>query len=327
MLALAGGLLFLVNLARLFRQPPLPRSGLPEPLANQEEVDAIATRFTRLSGAYLLLGLVLGVVLAWWKPDSGRWELAWAHLLLLGFFLTMASGVCYHVLSRWSGVAWRSPRAVRVHFGLVAFGLPLMVLALMFDLRWLFVVAGPIQAVALALFLVNVVPVAWRGPSLVRWGMFLAAAFLLAGITMGSLFASDVTLGPRLRQAHVTANLFGWSGLLISAFGYAFVPRFAGTSWRSPWLPRLQVGVLATGVAMATTAWIWRGLAGAPDWAVVVPQVVVAVGLLAFAVQVAAAFMAAPGRQLHVLRMREGQAARPLPAGREWAAGRRDALP
>jgi len=76
-------------------------------------------------------------------------------MLLVGFFLTMASGVCYHVLSRWSGRPWRSVAAIRWHYLLVALGLPFMVLALATNWTGLFAVAGSVQATALALLLAN----------------------------------------------------------------------------------------------------------------------------------------------------------------------------
>jgi hypothetical protein len=67
-------------------------------------------RFTRMAGGYLLPGLVVGAALPWWRPGFGRWGLVWAHALLVGFIMSMASGVSYHVLPR----AWMpSPRRQR----------------------------------------------------------------------------------------------------------------------------------------------------------------------------------------------------------------------
>ena len=156
--ALAGGLLYAVSVIALFRSAPTSKFGPPLPFPEQAAVDAVGVRFTRLAGAYLLLGLLVGVMLRFWTPERGRWDLVWAHTLLLGWFLSMASGVCYHVLPRWTSARWRTPRLILPHYRVIQFGLPLMLLALALDTKWLFMLAGPLLALALLLFLFNVVP-------------------------------------------------------------------------------------------------------------------------------------------------------------------------
>src|SRR5690606_15579552 len=94
--ALAGGLLFVSSVIRLFRSPRVSNARPPLPFPEQEAVDRIGTHFMRLAGTFLLLGLVVGVLLHFWSPARGRWDLVWAHLLLVGWFLSMASGVLYH---------------------------------------------------------------------------------------------------------------------------------------------------------------------------------------------------------------------------------------
>lgn len=288
-LALAGGVLFMVNIVGLFRQPPTGEAA-PDRLAQQATVDRIATKFMRLSGTWLVLGLAVGVALVWWRPERGRWDLVWAHMLLVGFFLSMASGVSYHVLSRWSGRPWASIAAIRWHYTLVAIGLPFMVLALAAGWDPLFLVAGPIQAAALALLLVNAAPhvARLRGP--VRAGMVGAGAFLAIGLTLGVVFAVDPATGARLRQAHAIANLFGWAGLLISGFGYALVPGFAGAPLRWPRLALAQLAILVAGVAGGMVAVAWRRYGDGPEAAVIVAQSMVAAGMLLFAAHVAAMF-------------------------------------
>ena len=100
-LALVGGVLFMFNVAKLFHQ----KSTMP-PTVNRYEmqgaVDKAAIGFTKLSATLLLVGLAIGVMLSWWRPGFGRWDLVWAHTMLVGWFMTMAGGVCYHMLSRWT---------------------------------------------------------------------------------------------------------------------------------------------------------------------------------------------------------------------------------
>ncbi|MGI9253988.1 MAG: hypothetical protein ACR2J8_09590, partial [Thermomicrobiales bacterium] len=103
--ALCGGLTMMANVVALVRQPV---SGIlvPEGDVQQVAADRSGRRFTQLAGMYLMLGLVVGVMRSFWTPGAGRWELVWAHSLLVGFFLSMAAGVSYHVLSRWTGKQW-----------------------------------------------------------------------------------------------------------------------------------------------------------------------------------------------------------------------------
>ncbi|HET8523064.1 MAG TPA: hypothetical protein VFL82_07520 [Thermomicrobiales bacterium] len=260
--AFLGGLLFMVNIMRLFRQPAGATPPLPLPYPHQARVDKYATHFTRLSGLYLVVGLAIGVLLSWWTPASGRWELVWAHTLLVGFFLSMAAGVCYHVFARWTNKRWRWLGGIRLHLMLVTLGLPLMLAALATNDTSLFALAGPVQAAALALFLFNVAPMVTGLPLLTRVALIAAGALLLVGIGLGATFAIDPALGARLRLTHATLNLFGWTGLLISGMGYYLAPRFLGRPLRWRWLAWLQIVCLTVGAlggAGALARWTTDG--------------------------------------------------------------------
>ncbi len=227
-LALIGGILFVASLIRLFRSEPTTKAAPPLPFTEQAAIDKVGITFTRMAGIYLLLGLTVGYVTQIWTPDRGRWDLVWAHTLLLGWFLQMVSGVCYHVLSRWTGERWRSPGRIRAHLLAVTFGLPAMVGALAFDLDWLFAIAGPLQAIALTLFVWNIWPLVAKMPAISRLGMFLAASYLVLGVSIGASAAIDPANHVRMRFSHATINLLGFAGLLICAVGYYLFPRLAG---------------------------------------------------------------------------------------------------
>lgn len=259
--ALAGGLIFVGNSVRLFRRPKEARPAPPLPVAEQAAVDRLATRFTRLSGVYLLLGLAVGLLLSVWRPPFGRWDLVWAHTLLVGAFMPMASGICYHVLARWTGRPWRTVPLIRLHLWLVAAGLPPMLVALALDRTALFAVAGTAQAVAIALFLAAIAPMLPGLPQPTRAAFVGAAALLLVGIGFGALFALDPAAGARLRTVHAEINLFGWTGLLVSGVGYYLFPRFAGRPLRWPRLAPLQLALLGGGVTLAASAGGWRAFA------------------------------------------------------------------
>lgn len=256
--ALAAGVLFTVNIVLLFRREPV-RPAPPRPFPEQEAVDRLAIRFTRLSGVYLLVGLGIGLGIELRRPAGGRWDLVWAHAMLVGFFLSMAAGVCYHVLSRWTGLPWRWTRPIRLHLLLTTVGLPVMLLALATDRARLFEIAGPLQAAALALFLATIAPMVRGLPEPTRTAVAGAALFLVAGIALGSGFALDPALGARLRMAHAEINLFGWTGLLVSGVGYYLVPRFVGRALRWPRLATIQLALLTGGTVVGAAELAARG--------------------------------------------------------------------
>lgn len=292
--SLLAAVIFTVNIIRLFRRPVTgPPSPLPFP--EQATVDKIATQFTRLSGLYLLAGLVIGVLIAAGMVEQARWDLVWAHAMLIGFFLSMASGVCYHVLSRWTGKRWLAIWPMRVHLLAVTVGLPLMLVALATNVGSLFAVAGPLQAAALALFLIIIAPQVLALPGWSRPAIAGAALCLVIGIGLGTAFAIDRPLGARLRIVHAELNLFGWAGLLITGVGYYLVPRFAGRPLRWPRLAGVQLALLGGGVALGAVAAAQRGYGHDPVISLRLAQMAVAGGFALFAIIVAGTFGGRPG--------------------------------
>jgi hypothetical protein len=294
LLATIGAILFMTNLGLLFRQPGPPRP--PKVPMNertvQQRVDRLAIPFTVISGLMVVAGTALGLVMTFWTPTFGRWDLVWAHVMLLGFFFPMASGTSYHMLTRWTGRPWRFPRLVRVHLLAFLTSFPLMVVALAWDIDWMFLIAGPLMAVSMVAWAVNIVPMALQLAGPVRAGILLALVFLVAGVTFGVMFAVDPATGPRLRWTHVAANLYGFAGLLISGFGYAYLPRLSGARelrWPQLAVVQLVVMVIGVGAAMVTMGMRMYGNIG-PD-AVFAANGVAAIGMLLFAIQVAGTFL------------------------------------
>lgn len=211
---------------------------------------------------------------------GGRWDLVWAHAMLVGFFLSMAAGVSYHVLGRWSGRRWRSLRAIRVHLMIVTIGPPLMLIALATGWQALFLVAGSLQAAAVMLFLVTIVPMMPSLPGPTRAGFAGAALALASGVALGAAFAINPVLGAHLRSAHAMLNLFGGAGFLISGVAYYLVPRFAGRPLRWPRLVGFQLALLSGGIILGAGGWAWKGFGGNAVGAVSLAHAVVAVGFL-----------------------------------------------
>ena len=285
----------MLNIVRLFRADANNLPGLPLPYPDQARVDRIATGFMRLAASYLLVGLGIGVITEIHKPSTGRWDLVWAHAMLIGFFLSMASGVSYHVLSRWTTRRWRSVRAIRAHFLAVAFGLPLMLVALATNRAGLFYPAGMLQATALILFLVNALPLVLGLPAISKFAWVGAATCLTGGVILGASFAAHPELGARLRLAHAELNLFGWSGLLISGAAYYLIPRFAGAPLRWPRLAGAQIALLGTGVTVGGIALGARGYGHEVDSAIVGAQILLAVAFTLLGAIAAGTFLSRPG--------------------------------
>src|SRR5688500_16100968 len=77
LLAAAGAVLFMTNLGLRFRQPGPPR---PPKVPMRERttlqrVDRLAIPFTISSGLMVVAGTTLGLVLTFWTPGAGRWDL------------------------------------------------------------------------------------------------------------------------------------------------------------------------------------------------------------------------------------------------------------
>jgi hypothetical protein len=289
--ALMGGGLFVASVVLLFRSSPTTAVSPPLPFPEQREIDRTGTQFMRLASFYLLLGLAVGLMVVFWTPARGRWDLVWAHVMLLGWFLSMASGVAYHVLSRWTGARWRSPRRIRLHLLLVTVGLPVMLLALVLDLSWLFAVAGPLQAAALLLFIWNIMPLVARLPGIPRYGLTSAAVFLAAGVLLGASVAVDPANHVRLRFSHGQVNLLGWAGLLVCSMGYYLFPRFAGQPLRWPRLARMQLVLHTVGVLLGAVSWWWYlALDTAASTFIAAGGLLVSLSFLLFASVIAATF-------------------------------------
>jgi hypothetical protein len=317
--ALLGGLLFFVNVVRLFRGPQssLPAPPLPHP--DQAAVDRLATSFTRIAGLYLLVGLAIGVLNSRWQPPTGRWELVWAHALLLGFFLSMASGVSYHVLSRWTGRHWRSVAMIRIHLAIVAAGLPLMLIALARNWSGLLQIAGPLQAAGLILFGINILPLLVALPGLTRLAMIAAVTFLTVGLVIGSIFATDPAIGARLRMSHGVINLFGGAGLLICGVGTYLIPRFFGRVLRWTRLIAVSIAFLMSGAALSGTALAWRAYGEGSSALVFLAQSMIALGFLMFGAVLMATFFGRPGVAVTLNPQQLGNRPAPLPSRRTSA--------
>ncbi len=294
-LSLLAGVFFLFNIGQLFKQQTPVRPAPPLPYPAQSQADRIATNFTRLSAVWLLIGLVIGLLTSIRTPDTGRWELVWAHAMLVGFAFSMATGVTYHVLPRWTTGRWKSIVTLRIHWFVTLTALPLMVLALAIDSQIIFHMAAPLQAMVIILWIANCLPFIGKLPRPTRVGVAAALAALTCGVALGISFAVTPANGALLRPVHAELNLFGWAALMICGVTYYLAPRFAGMPLRWPRLVPVQlsltIGSLAAGIAL-----IWLRVEGYETGAAVqMAHLGSAIGLGLLGAMVAATF-AAPRR-------------------------------
>ena len=95
-------------------------------------------------------------------------------------------------------------------------------------------------------------------PLVSRIGTLAACTALSTGVLLGGWFAIDPTAGYRLRIAHGSINLFGFSGLLVAGVGYYLLPRFMGQALRWPRLAIAQIIIQIAGVVILALGWWWR---------------------------------------------------------------------
>jgi hypothetical protein len=196
------------------------------------------------------------------------------------------------VLARWTGGRWRRPRLIRLHLQLTLVALPLMLTALALDSRWLLAAGGSLQAAALLLYVWNVLPMLGPLPAPSRWAITCAVMFLAIGVLIGASFAMDPVNHTRLRYSHAVINLFGFAGLLVSGAGYYLFPRFAGQVLPWPRMAVAQVALQAAGVvALAFGLWWHVRNGGHAETLLAAAAIAVWLGLVAFAVQIAATFL------------------------------------
>lgn len=155
------------------------------------------------------------------------------HALVLGWVTTAMMGVLYQMTPVVISGRLLSFGLARVQLLLHLGGVGLFIHALT---RWDTVemaVAGPLVALSLLLFAINLGVAVWRAPehSIPRTGLALALVALLVTATLGLtwVFALQflwfpITLG-RL-SAHAHLGLVGWLGLTLMALSYQLVSMF-----------------------------------------------------------------------------------------------------
>ncbi len=83
--------------------------------------------FIRASLAWLGVGVLIGVSMAFWPAEALIYRPAHVHANLLGFVSMMIFGVAYHVIPRFTGNPLHSRRLPSIHLVVANLGLALLV--------------------------------------------------------------------------------------------------------------------------------------------------------------------------------------------------------
>lgn len=122
--------------------------------------------FLRSSLVWIVVGVAIGIGMAWWPADHLAYRPAHAHANLLGFVSMFMFGVGYHVLPRFVGapLSERQTRWAMRQLWIQNAGLVLMIAGWLTRPwrgslgQWLLVTGAPVSALGLGIF----VAIAWR---------------------------------------------------------------------------------------------------------------------------------------------------------------------
>jgi hypothetical protein len=236
------------------------------------------------------LGLVFGQLshgaswgLALWLAVRGATafispgEIAWIHLVALGWLTTTALSVLLHAIPQFVGVRWRFETIARGALFFFALGVAAFVVAFLVALPALFAIAC-VLGVTLTAYLVTAwatLGCALQSPDRIERAVARAFAVTLAllfiamllGVASASLFAGLASPAwvVRLPPAHAGIALFGWLTLLIYGVSARTLRPITGNRSTRPMLHVISgtatlVGALLLAAGIATIAWIaWLG--------------------------------------------------------------------
>lgn len=99
-------------------------------------MEPFVRRFIRASLAWLAVGVLVGVAMAFRPYEALALRPAHAHANLLGFVSMMIFGVAYHVIPRFAARPLHNRRLAALHLVVANLGLTLMVGGFVGRLRW-----------------------------------------------------------------------------------------------------------------------------------------------------------------------------------------------
>lgn len=203
--------------------------------------------------AYGLSWIVLASA-AWQGSPSFGLELAWVHLVALGWITTVALAVLIHVIPGFTDARWANEGLARGSIPYFAFGVALLTLGFYLNSQALIPIGGTLVCAALAVYLFAALRTLARA-GIERQERAIAAALgltlIVLGVTAALGYAFTFALGPgyfigmlRLAPAHAVLGIVGWLTILATGVSTrTFRPIFGAKS-------RFVVAHIAVGGAL-----------------------------------------------------------------------------
>jgi hypothetical protein len=244
-------------------------------------------------GASWLLALAIALH---GRPDTAPLqEIAWVHLVALGWLTTTALSILLHAIPAFLDVRWRYEGMARAALFCFGAGVAAFVVAFLAWPQTLFPIGVALGA-ALTVYLATAwatLGAAMRSPDRVDRAvarafaatLFLLFVTMLLGIGSASLFAGTAT--PRwiaqLPPAHAGIALFGWLTLLIYGVSARTLRPITGNRSRRP-----RLHVIAGSATLAGALFLAAGNGTTIAWLSWLGGGLIALGAAAYVVDVAA---------------------------------------
>lgn len=251
----------------------------------------VPLRYMLTAPLFAMIAAVL--VLLYPESVTNRWSpvmLAVTHLLVLGFAAMVMFGAVQQLIPVLAGVSLGHPNLVSIslHAGLVL-GVSCLSAGLFLSNATLTFLALVFLSATIVAFITTMILALLRSdanPHSIR-GIRLALLSFLVSVAVGLYLTAghsspDLILARNLTSLHFTWGLLGWIGLLVIAVSYQVVPMFQLT----PKYPTAIVSWLAPFIFVSLILWslvefYWYGSL-TNTWTDQLPQVAIALGLLAF---------------------------------------------
>ncbi|MGB8264696.1 MAG: hypothetical protein WCE44_00010 [Candidatus Velthaea sp.] len=168
-------------------------------------------------------------------------ELAWVHLVALGWITTIALAVLIHVIPGFTGATWRGQTRARGAIIIFVIGAALLCAGLGFGVQPLLPLGSSVVIISLVVYLLAALgTLTHAGPGRQQRSVAaaLALALLVLGITAALGYVFAFFLGPglandvlRLAPAHAVLGIVGWLTILATGVSTrTFGPIFGAES-------------------------------------------------------------------------------------------------
>ncbi len=225
-------------------------------------------------GASWLVAIIAALTLL---TGSDGWQLAWIHLVVLGWFTTIAFGILLHALPAFTDGVWKAETLARWSILGFAAGVFGMVVAFAAASPWL-LYAGILCALFAGVYILSAL-ITLAKPMLlhsvegaVARALAITLGLLLATVILGVLLVLMRVGVPmpwwivRVPFIHATLGTVGWLCLLVFGVSLRTLRPITGAAPGTPWmhiatgtLTLLAIVGLAVGAAEASVALLWLG--------------------------------------------------------------------